>query len=180
MINKIKELEIPGAYKITLNEHLDSRGAFVKVFNSNIFNEYSLNTSWNEDYFSTSKKNVIRGMHFQEKPHDQYKLVSCLRGQILDVILDLRESSPMYKKNISLSISSKKPELIYLPPGLAHGFMAIKDDTLTYYKTSSLYSAKHDNGIHWNSIGFDWPTSAPILSDRDNTFISLSDYSGEF
>ena len=176
MISKIEKLEIPGVYKIILNEHLDSRGSFIKIFNSNIFKENSLNSVWSEDYFSISKKHVIRGMHFQEKPHDLYKLVSCLRGQMLDVILDLRKSSFMYKKHIS----SKNPELIYLPPGVAHGFMAIEEDTLTSYKVSSLYSAKHDKGIHWSSIGFDWPTNDPITSDRDDKFISLSDYSGDF
>ena len=180
MISNIEKLEIPGAYKIILKEHLDIRGGFIKTFNSEVFEENSLNSVWSESYFSISKKNVIRGMHFQEKPYDQYKLISCMRGQVLDVSLDLRKNSKMYKKHITMNISSEKPELIYLPPGVAHGFMAVEDDSLTFYNTSSIYSPEHDKGIYWNSIGFDWPVDNPITSSRDNEFISLKNYIGDF
>jgi len=180
MIKKIEKLKIPGVYKILLNKHEDPRGGFIKTFNSKIFKENSINSEWAESYYSISKKNVIRGMHYQEKPYDQYKLVSCLNGEVMDVMLDLRKDSDMFKQYISLRISSDKPELIYMPPGIAHGFMAVEEDTLTYYKTSSVYSSNHDKGIHWNSIGFEWPTENPIISDRDNKFISLKDYSGDF
>jgi dTDP-4-dehydrorhamnose 3,5-epimerase len=180
MILEIEKLKIPGAFKIILNEHSDSRGSFVKTFNSKIFTENSLNSEWPESYFSVSKKHVIRGLHYQEKPYDHYKLVSCLRGQVLDVILDLRKNSVMYKQHIAFNISSKNQELIYLPPGIAHGFMAIEENSLTCYKTSSIYSPKHDKGVHWNSIGFDWPVDNPITSVRDSEFISLQDYVGDF
>ena len=178
---KFVETSLKGSYIIELEKLEDERGFFTRMWDEEIFQNKELNSRLVQISLSSNKKKgTLRGMHFQEKPADQYKLVSCMRGQVLDVMIDLRKNSNMYKKYITLNISSKKPELIYLPPGVAHGFMAIEDNSLTYYKASSIYSPKHDKGIHWDSIGFDWPTDNPITSERDSHFISLDDYIGDF
>ena len=180
MIEQINELKIPGCFKIKLKSTVDNRGKFKKIFNNEYFKKYSLNTIWQEDFFSISNKNVLRGMHFQIPPYHQYKLISCLKGILIDVILDLRENSKSYKQFLFYELNSNDNELIYLSPGIAHGFLSLIDETITYYKVSSMYSNKNDKGIFWNSFGYNWPISNPIISSRDNNLIHLKDYESDF
>ena len=180
MINSLKRLKIEGCYKIKLQSYEDLRGFFYKNYNYKEFKKLSLNTKWSEDFFSYSKKNVIRGMHFQNPPFAQFKLIMCLKGSMLDIILDLRKSSKTYKKYISIKLSSKNQECIYIPPGIAHGFLSLDNNSIAYYKVSSNYSKVHDTGIKWNSFGFKWPINKPIVSKRDKKLASLDDFKNKF
>ena len=180
MIKKITKLKINGCYKITLSTFCDERGVFVKNYNYKEFKRNNLNNIWTESFFSISKKNVLRGMHFQNSPSEQYKTVMCLRGSILDVLLDLRVSSKTYLQFISINLTEKKSELVYMPPGIAHGFLSLTNNSISYYNVSSLYSKKHDTGINWNSFGFHWPIKKPIISDRDNKLCNLEDFKNKF
>lgn len=154
----------------------DDRGVFVKTFNKNAFNELKLNFEIRESYFSISKRNVIRGMHFQLPPHDHEKLLYVPKGAILDVVVDLRKKSPTYGKHISVELSDQNKKSIFIPKGFAHGFKSLLDDTITVYNVATEYNTSADTGIHFNSFGFDWKVDKPIISQRDFTFESLNNF----
>lgn len=172
---------ISGCYQVSLNNFKDLRGDFFKTFHVDSFEQKKLTTDWKEEYFSTSKKNVIRGMHFQTPPEDHAKLVTCLTGSVIDVIVDLRKDSQTFKKHIAIVLdANSKNKMIYIPKGCAHGFLSLKDDTLMHYKVSSVYSPENDVGILWSSIGYEWNCQNPIISDRDNKHSSLQEFQSPF
>jgi dTDP-4-dehydrorhamnose 3,5-epimerase len=154
----------------------DDRGLFVKTFNKNFFFELNLNFEIKESYFSVSKNNVIRGMHFQLPPFDHEKLVFVPKGSIIDVVVDLRKNSSTYKKYISVELSDKNKKSIYIPKGLAHGFKSLEDNTITVYNVASEYNPKADAGIHYKSFGFEWEVEEPTISQRDAEFIGLNSF----
>lgn len=158
---------------------IDFRGAFIKVFQKSYFKDIP-KYDVHEQYFSISKKNVIRGMHFQERPFDHSKIVTCVKGKALDVIIDLRKSSSSFLEIESFEISSDNKLSIFIPPGCAHGFLSLEEDTILLYNVSSEYSPKHDTGIHYNSFGFNWPINKPIVSERDDKLVFLSEYKTKF
>ena len=173
---KIERTEIEGVFIIDNFNATDERGSFIKTFNSNTFKENGLDFKIRESYYSVSKKNVIRGMHFQLPANDHEKLVFVPRGSILDVIVDLRKNSQTYKQHISINLSDKNKKSIYIPKGLAHGFKSLENDTITVYNVATEYSAASDMGIKYDSIGFDWQLLNPIISKRDLGFVSLEQF----
>jgi dTDP-4-dehydrorhamnose 3,5-epimerase len=154
----------------------DDRGEFVKTFNKKVFNELSLNFEIRESYFSISKKNVIRGMHFQLPPHNHDKLVYVPHGRILDVVVDLRKNSSTYREYISVELTSVNKKSIFIPNGCAHGFKSLSDNTITVYNVSTEYNPTFDSGILYDTFGFDWDVVNPIISQRDSSFLSLADF----
>lgn len=176
---KILEELLPGAYLINPFSQYDLRGKFVKTYHADDFLQLGLQFTPLEDFFSVSKLGVLRGMHFQAPPNDHSKLVSCLNGRILDVLLDLREG-PTYGLTASIELSDKNNYLIYVPHGVAHGFMTLTDNSIVSYKTSNIHSAVSDSGIQWSSFGFNWGNSNPILSLRDSSHINFSEFKTPF
>ncbi len=174
-----QDLRIEGVLLIYNFLHKDSRGLFVKPFTNNLDSLKKLHFDINEIYYSTSNKNVIRGMHFQQPPMDHTKLIYLISGEITDVLLDLRKSSKTYNNYISIDLSAHKNAL-FIPPGIAHGFLSKEDGTIVVYNQSTVYSLDHDGGILWNSFGYDWGTDEPILSDRDQSFIEFNDFNSPF
>jgi dTDP-4-dehydrorhamnose 3,5-epimerase len=164
---EIIESEINGLFLIKKNAFLDLRGEFFKIYHEKEYKDYGLNTVWMEEYISTSNKNVIRGMHFQIPPYDHIKLVTCLYGEVLDVIVDLRKSSKTYGKVQSFILNNTNKLQVYIPTGCAHGFKSLKENSMMLYKVSSLYNQEADKGILYSSIDFEWDVDKPILSDRD-------------
>ena len=118
-------------------------------------------------------------MHFQCPPMDHAKLIYLTSGKITDVLLDLRRSSKSYKQHIVIDLSAYNNAL-YIPPGIAHGFLSKEDNTIVVYNQSSVYSKEHDDGILWNSFGYEWGVGQPILSDRDKSFISFNKFKSPF
>lgn len=169
-----------GAYIITLPAFYDDRGSFVKTFHETTLAEKGIRFNLKESYFSFSKKDVIRGMHFQLPPHQHAKVVYCPQGAILDVIIDLRKDSPTYKQYVATELSADNHKAYYIPVGFAHGFKSLTDDAITYYLVSSEYSKEHDTGILYNSFGFDWGVEQPIISERDLSFPKLEEWSSVF
>lgn len=155
---------------------LDDRGVFVKTYNKNLFKELNLNFEIRESYFSMSKKNVIRGMHFQLPPHDHEKLVYVPQGAILDVVVDLRKKSSTYGKYLSVELSDQNKKSIFVPKGFAHGFKSLVDDVITVYNVSTEYNSLFDSGIHYNSFGFDWLLNSPTLSLRDKSLSGFNSF----
>jgi dTDP-4-dehydrorhamnose 3,5-epimerase len=177
---KINELSIKGCFEIQLNKLSDLRGDFVKTFHIEEFKFNNLNYKFNEEFYSVSKKNVLRGFHFQTPNMDCEKITYCISGQVLNVILDIRQGSKTYGKAISIVLSALKANSIYLRSGLANAFFVISDSATMVYKTSKVYSALNDSGILWNSVDFKWPIKSPILSERDKLFPTLSEYISPF
>ena len=128
-------------------------------------------------YFKTE---VLRGLHFQRPPHDHEKIVYCTDGGVLDVVVDLRAGSPVYGKHVMIELTADKANMIYIPRGLAHGFYVTTKSATMHYKVSTQYAQSHDTGILWNSAGIDWPDDNPVLSSRDQSFSTFSDFESPF
>jgi dTDP-4-dehydrorhamnose 3,5-epimerase/CDP-3, 6-dideoxy-D-glycero-D-glycero-4-hexulose-5-epimerase len=158
----------------------DPRGVFLKTFNQSIFSGLGLETNYRERYYSKSHKEVIRGMHFQTPPCDHVKIVNVLQGRILDVVVDIRKDSPTYTKYFSIELNDSDGRFIYIPKGFAHGFKALTDNAIVEYNQTTEYNRECDCGIRWDSFGFDWQLSNPVISERDNDFCALNDYSSPF
>lgn len=162
------------SFLISYNRVSDDRGYFQKIFSSN--------TSFNflEQYFSSSKKNTIRGIHFQLPPYDHDKLVYCVKGKVLDLIIDLRFKSINYMKYKTIILDEKETKALFIPKGFGHGFLSLEDDSILNYSTSTIYNEEYDSGIHWSSLGYDWPVKNPLVSTRDSSFINLQDFKSPF
>jgi dTDP-4-dehydrorhamnose 3,5-epimerase len=169
---------LPGTWHIGLESKKDLRGTFLKTFSASNFSKYKAEMSWREEFYSISHKNVIRGMHFQIPPYEHYKFVYCLSGSVLDVLLDLRQDN--YGKCTSLILQGKKPSVLLIPPGIAHGFLSLRDGTVMIYKTSTEYNSLYDSGIDWSSFGFDWGVTTPIISNRDKRHPRFEGYISPF
>ncbi|MDR0824620.1 MAG: dTDP-4-dehydrorhamnose 3,5-epimerase family protein [Prevotella sp.] len=179
MMKKI-ETFIDGLIILETNHFKDDRGSFQKLFNYDFFRENGLDTDFREFYYSISKKDVIRGMHFQLPPCDHSKLVYVSKGRIRDVVLDLRTDSKTYKQFFSIELDDAAARYLYISKGLAHGFLSLEDDTIVNYAQTSCYSKEHDSGIKFDSFGFDWQINNPIVSGRDSNFESLVNLKSNF
>ena len=173
----LEETILEGVYIIDNFNASDNRGQFVKTFNKNLFKENNINFDIRESYYSSSEKNVIRGMHFQLPPHDHEKLVYVSKGSIIDIVIDLRKNSKTYQKFISVELSASNNKSIFIPKGLAHGFKSLEDNSITVYNVATEYNPKSDMGIKFDSFGFDWKSESYIISDRDTAFLTLEQFS---
>jgi dTDP-4-dehydrorhamnose 3,5-epimerase len=173
------QTSIDGVILIGTNVLSDERGSFTKCFEAAEFHDHGLSVKFAEEYFSFSKAGVLRGMHFQLPPLDHEKVVYCALGRVLDVVLDLRPNSATYKQCLSIELSSKGGEGLYIPKGCAHGFWSL-EDSIMVYKVGTPYSPEHDTGICWDSFGFNWPGDQPVLSSRDSMHICLEDFRSPF
>lgn len=173
-------LPLEGAFLITLPEFEDNRGLFIKAYQEGIFKSQGIAFELKESYCSVSRKDVIRGMHFQLPPYDHSKIVFCPQGSILDVIVDLRKDAPTYGQYHAEVLSAENHRAFFIPKGFAHGFKSLEDHSITYYLVSSEHNSTADAGILYNSFGMDWQTAQPILSERDLTFKSLEAFLSPF
>lgn len=178
---KIRTELLPGTWLIQLNRLQDARGAFVKTFSRTALDGLLPGQGFDlcEEFYSVSKRNVIRGMHFQLASHDHCKLVYCAAGAVLDVLLDL-PARVGYGHHVSVRLEADSLHLLWIPKGIAHGFLSLTDDSLMIYKTSSEHVPTHDAGVRWDSFGFDLQCAAPILSDRDIRHGAFSQLSSPF
>jgi len=172
-------------YRIVPKRHVDRRGWFEEVYNAARFRQFGLDRPWCQDNQSFSHKaGTLRGLHFQEPPGAQAKLIRCLRGAIYDVVVDVRNNSPTFGKWLSTKLTAEDGIQLFIPPGYAHGFMSLEDNSEVIYKVDAFYSPELDSGILWNDpmIGINWiiPGSAPIVSDKDALLPSLQDFTCSF
>ena len=177
---KAHDTAIPGVSILEFPAFADARGGFVKSFHAPNFEGLGLRTDWREEYFTTSAKNVVRGMHFQTPPAHHVKLVFCVAGRVLDVVLDIRTQSPTFGQAVSVELEPNSGVGLYVPVGCAHGFLSLTDDSVMYYKVTSVHAPEHDCGIAWDSFGFDWPVTDPVLSPRDVDHPALVDFASPF
>lgn len=176
---KVMETSLLGCYKIKTDVHRDNRGTFVKAFHAASFHDYGMSYSFKEIFFSYSYKNVLRGLHFQTPPVEQDKLVYCISGRALDVVVDIRRNSTTYGDFFMTELEADTGDMLYIPAGMAHGFLALTDMIMAYNVTS-LHDINHDCGILWNSVGIPWPCKEPILSERDKSFPSFDEFVSPF
>lgn len=174
----LREL-LPGAWMLALPSSADERGRFVKTYVDAALAELGLAFMPREQFMTWSRRDVIRGMHFQRPPHQHHKLVCCLAGQVQDVLLDLR-AGPGYGRVAAVELSGDTPVQLYLPAGIAHGFRARSDNALMAYQTTAAHVASHDAGLLWSSIDHDWDCAAPVLSSRDQAHPALADFETPF
>lgn len=174
----IKEI-LPGAYVVENVAVNDRRGSFCKKYTKNLLDDLSIDFIAYEEFYTKSRKGVIRGMHFTMPPFDQAKIISCVFGMVNDVVLDLRKG-PNYGEYAEIILNADSPSLLILPSGIAHGFESLSDDSLVTYTTDKAYVANLDCGISYRSFGYEWRTKDPILSSRDLELISFSDFISPF
>jgi len=175
-----KKTKLNGVYIIEPEIFKDARGSFVKVFHEETFKENKLQFNTKEVFYSESKENVIRGMHFQNPPQAHAKIVYVVKGKIIDVVLDIRTGSPTYGEFISTELSVDDKKMIYIPVGFAHGFSVISESATAVYMQTTVHSPELDSGIRWDSFGMDWNIKQPIISERDERFDAFSDLESPF
>ena len=161
---------LPGVLIINYFSQSDQRGKFLKIFDSEFFKKNSIEFIPKETYLTHSSKGVIRGMHFQRPPFALNKLVTCIRGSILDVVVDVNPQSSHYNKPFAINLSDNKNQSLLVPKGYAHGFLTLADNNTVLYQTDEIYDASSDAGVLWSSLDFDWPINDPTLSERDTNF----------
>lgn len=171
-----RPLHLPGVTVLSSRKLGDTRGLFVKVNHRPWFESQGLPVDWEECYWSTSQRGVIRGLHLQAPPVDHAKMVWCIQGEALDVVVDLRSSHFGHSASVILQAGQG----IILPRGVAHGFLAREDHTTLLYFVSTVHHPTHDTGVRWDSFGFDWNQDSPILSDRDRSLPPLESWRGVF
>jgi dTDP-4-dehydrorhamnose 3,5-epimerase len=174
------ETQFDGLFLIENQVFADERGVFFKPYSADDYAGMGLRGDFRENYYSINKAHVIRGMHFQAPPADHAKLVYVSRGSILDVVVDIRLESRTYGRCHAINMDAKRGIGIYIPPGFAHGFMSLENDTIVNYAQTSCYARQEDRGIRYDSIGFDWQCPSPILSERDKSFCAFADYRSPF
>jgi len=176
----IRQTALPGCIEISPPCHDDLRGRFVKIMQHTVFDRLGLPVDFPEVFYSVSHRDVIRGLHFQTPPADQGKLVYCTHGKILDAVVDLRAGSPVYGRHILLELDAMRANMLYIPPGMAHGFRTLSESATVVYHVSSEYAPECDKGIRWDSAGIDWGINTPTLSVRDKQHPPLSDFDTPF
>ena len=174
------ETPLEGCFELLPIIRGDNRGSFVKTFHADEFAKLGLATDFKEEYYSTSIKNVIRGMHFQTPPADHVKLVYCMEGAVKDVLVDLRKNSATFGKHCAFNLTAEKANMLYIPKGLAHGFLTLSERATMVYKVTTVYSPENDKGVLWSSCGIDWQCNAPILSERDKKHPPLAEFDSPF
>lgn len=175
---KVIKTDIKDLLIIEPNVFGDSRGWFSETYNEKKFKDVGINIIFKQDNHSYSKqKGVLRGLHFQNEPYAQTKLVRCTRGKIYDVAVDLRKSSPTYLKWIGIELTPENHKMFLIPQGFAHGFITLEEDSEVQYKVDNLYNINTDRAIRHNDpdINVIWPLNKVILSEKDKKAPNLKD-----
>lgn len=160
----------------------DPRGYFFESYNRNVFFENGIDVFFDQDNESRSQKDVLRGLHFQAPPFEQGKLVRVLQGAVIDVAVDIRKNSPTYGKWNSVLLSSENKLMYWMPPGFAHGFLSLEDNTIFSYKCTNVYNRDSEGSILWNDpdLMIEWGIRDPLLSDKDLKAPLFKDFTSPF
>ena len=180
---EIKTTNIEGLLILTPRIFEDNRGSFFESFNKEIFDkETDAKYKFVQDNQSISKKGVLRGLHFQKPPYAQGKLVRVIKGAVIDIAVDIRKESLTYGQHFKIELSEKNNIQFFIPPGFAHGFVALEDETIFAYKCTNYYHPESEATILWNDtlLNIDWETNDCIVSEKDDIGLNFSSFESEF
>lgn len=181
---KVIETNIPGVIILEPDVYGDSRGYFLESFSQRVFSALVQDITFVQDNESRSCRGVIRGLHFQNPPHSQSKLVRVVRGAVLDVAVDIRNGSPTYGRHVAVELTEDNHRQLFIPKGFAHGFAVLSDDAVFQYKCDAFYAPGSEGALAWNDpdLGIDWrvPSDSAILSAKDMTHPRLKDLCSPF
>ncbi len=175
---EFRKYNIDGVVLVIPKVFNDDRGFFLEGYKKSDFVANGINVEFNQDNHSKSTKGVLRGLHYQAAPKGQAKLVRCIRGEILDVAVDIRKDSPTFGKWVAEKLTEENKHMLFIPEGFAHGFVVLSDEAELLYKASNEFSKEHDRGILWNDpdVNIDWGIDfEPILSEKDKVQPRLKD-----
>lgn len=177
-----EETTLIDAYVITPNVFGDHRGYFMESFNKKCLEEIIGPLNFVQDNQSLSSKGVLRGLHFQAPPFAQGKLVRVIKGAVNDIIVDIRKKSPTYGKSFKVLLSENNFKMLWIPPGFAHGFETLENDTIFSYKVTNYYHKESEGAIKWNdpTLNINWDTENPITSTKDNEGELFKNFTSQF
>ncbi len=175
-----EDAPIAGVKIIRARRLADERGAFTKTFNTELTGRGAPGFEVREIYHSTSRRGVVRGLHFQTAPFAQAKIIFCLRGAVFDACVDLRRSSPTYGRSFAMELREEEGVGLLVPEGFGHGIQALTDDAVIINIASAVYSDKHEGGVAWDSCGIAWPIAPTGLSDKDRMQPPLAEFETPF
>lgn len=171
---RFTETRLRGAFVIEPEPRLDERGFFARTWCEREFAQHGIGMVIRQCNLSANRRRgTLRGMHYHAPPHAEAKVVSCVRGAIHDVIIDLRPASATYRQYAAVELSADNRRLLYVPAGFAHGFQTLADDTEVYYQMSEFYAPAAARGVRWNDPAFaiEWPPAVPrVLSEQDRSY----------
>jgi dTDP-4-dehydrorhamnose 3,5-epimerase len=171
-----EELSIPGVFAIEAEPAVDERGLFARTFDRGVFAERGLELGVAQASVSfNTRRGTLRGLHLQAPPHDEAKLVRCVAGSVYDVVVDLRRGSPTQLRWLSVELSAQRRNAVFIPPGLAHGFITLEDGCELEYLISVTYAPAEAVGVRWDdpAVGVEWPFQPTVMSERDAEFPDL-------
>ena len=179
---KITNTNIEGLVIIEPKVFVDDRGYFFESWNSQSFKDNDINENFVQDNQSLSSKGILRGLHFQNPPYAQSKLVRVIKGSVLDVAVDIRLNSPTYGHHFSVVLSEQNFKSFFIPKGFAHGFITLEDNTIFAYKCSDAYNKGYEGSLAWDDsdLNIDWQISSPIVSSKDRNSQMFKDFKSQF
>ncbi|MEN8928481.1 MAG: dTDP-4-dehydrorhamnose 3,5-epimerase [Flavobacteriales bacterium] len=180
---KLIETKIKDLYILEPRVFGDERGYFFESFNNETFQKLTgTNLEFVQDNQSMSGKNIVRGLHFQNPPFAQGKLVRVIKGKVIDVAVDIRKDSPTYGEHVSVELSGENNRMLWVPPGFAHGFSSLEDGTIFSYKCTNYYNKESEGSVAWNdpTLNIDWQVENPIISEKDQESLLLNELKSEF
>ena len=160
----------------------DDRGHFFESWSKQSFDEVGLDLNFVQDNQSLSGKGVLRGLHFQNLPYAQGKLVRVIKGSVLDIAVDIRKDSPTYGQHFSIELTEKNKTIVWIPPGFAHGFLTLKDNTIFTYKCTGVYNKESEGALLWNDkdLNINWKVNDPLVSEKDLVAGNFKDFVSKF
>ena len=173
-----KKSSIDGLLLIEPRIFSDGRGYFYETYNYEVFQENGIDVNFLQDNESLSSKGVLRGLHFQNPPYEQGKLIRVGSGSIMDIVVDIRKDSKTYGKYESVILSEENKIMFWVPPGFAHGFLSLEENTKLLYKCTNVYNKQAESGIIWNDseLNIDWNFANPLVSEKDNELNNFNSF----
>jgi len=174
--------DIPDLYIIQPKVFEDERGYFFESYSKKVLAEAGLDLNFVQDNQSLSQKGVLRGLHLQNPPYAQGKLVNVIKGAVLDVAVDVRKGSPTFGKHVAIELNEENKTMFWIPEGFAHGFLTLRDNTIFTYKCTNTYNKNSEQSIIWNDkdLNINWGIKDPILSEKDKAASSFRDFKSLF
>ena len=172
-----RETELPGAFVLESERAEDERGWFARVYDEAELEQRGLAARFAQGSIASNKeRGTLRGMHYQAEPHAEAKLVRCIRGAVHDVIVDLRPASPTFKRWVAVELTAASGRMLYVPEGLAHGYLTLEDESETLYLISAPYAPEAARGVRWDdpAFGIEWPHDPQVMSEKDRAWPDFS------